>query len=262
MDKEDIEDKALANLSCKVNNIEIKPKSLNEIVKYGQKNFYNCLNILLLDKNDILQNFDLQRCNEVERNLFMNMTSFDLLVLQCAQSKKFFNLFQNALLYFLGEKEDKIGFLFSGRIQDIKKAVFYINNLKDNKLINENNFEDIKNVLMIQNVIETQKKKENINPFDNAANELLERVKKAKKKVQESKNKNELQLRDLISIVASNNDIGLNIVNIYNINMYMLQNQLKRIAINENYSIQKYLLGNSFGGGSIDFKNNTYLKKL
>ncbi|MFC0903868.1 hypothetical protein ACFHWD_04080 [Clostridium sp. MT-14] len=261
MDKEDIEDKALANLSCKVNNIEIKPKSLNEIVKYGQKNFYNCLNILLLDKNDILQNFDLQRCNEVERNLFMNMTSFDLLVLQCAQSKKFFNLFQNALLYFLGEKEDKIGFLFSGRIQDIKKAVFYINDLKDNKLINESNFEDIRTILKIQNVI-VEKKKEKLNPFNSVANELIKLRDKMRKTVQKSKENSGLQLRDIISIVASNNDIGLNIVSVYDINMYILQDQLQRIAVNENYSMQKYLLGNSFGGGSIDFKNNTYLKKL
>lgn len=263
LDIRDIKNKTLANLGYKVNNIEIKPKSLYEIIQYGEKQYYMNLNILLLNKNSILKDFNINKCNKVEKEFIINMSDFDFLALQYIQSeqhnKKFSNMVKKAISYIFNIEVDKIGFLFSGRIQNINRASFRIDDSKDNKLINNNNFKNIQEVLRIQNVMP---KEEEANPFDNNANELVRLREKMRNKVRKSKAKTGLQLQDIISIVASNNDIGLNIINIYNINMFMLQNQLQRIAINENYSMQKYLLGNSFGGGSIDFKTNTYLKKL
>lgn len=260
INKIDIQDKTLANLPYQIDNIKIQPKSLRSIIKLGEKQFYNYLNLLLINKDDVLENISIDKNNK-DYEIIKQMSNFDILILQSAQSKKFFQVLQRSFIYFLGEKEDKIGFLFNGKIKDIKKATFYIGDAKDKKLINNNNFEAIKSTLLIQNAIDKLQKKEKLKPIDSKAQKLIDLRNKMRQKVQKIKEKEGLQLRDLISIVASKN-VGLNIIDIYDINMYMLQNQLQRIAVNENYEIQKFLLGNSFGGSSIDFKNNTYLKKI
>jgi hypothetical protein len=250
----DIQGKTLANLPYEIDNIFIFPLSLKEIMQVSEKKYYYYLKILTITAKDLLNISD--ELDEKEIETIQKLNNFDTLMINFCTNTIFQKNILEAFSLFLCKDKEKAHFISDG-----KEMYFYIGEKKNNKIINRKNFDDIVKVIKIQNSIEYDEKK--YNPTNKNVGKFIKRLNKLKKKTEEikAKNGNSFELLDLVSILASKGN-GLNIINIWDLNMYMFKDQLTRLQLNENYSIQKYLLGNSFAGASIDLKNNTYFCKI
>jgi len=258
MDKniiKDIRDKTFLELPFIVDNIVIYPKTLKEIFEVSENKYQLYLNILTADINKLL-NIDISKFSKDELENLKKLNTFDALIINYCQDKNFAKIMEEALSFFLCSKDEELHFLSDGG-----QIIFYINEIKDNKIINRNNFNKIIITIKTQNGIEDEGEEKIFNPVNARVAQFIERAKQAKAKVEAIKNKNAMKLIDLISILASKGH-GINIFNVKNLNMVNFKDQLGRLQLNEGYSIQKYLLGNSFAGESIDLKKNTYFQKL
>lgn len=249
----DIQGKTLANLPYKIDSIPIFPLSLKEIMQVGEKKYYYYLKILTITAKDLLNISDELDKKEIEA--IQKLNNFDTLMINFCTNSVFQENILKAFSLFLCKDEE------AHFISDGKEMYFYIGEKENNKIINRKNFDDIVKVIKIQNSVEYDEEKHN--PANKNVEKFIKRLNKSKKKTEEikAKNGNNFELLDLVSILASKGN-GLNIINIWDLNMYMFKDQLTRLQLNENYSIQKYLLGNSFAGASIDLKNNTYFCKI
>lgn len=254
MEQEDIKGKALANLPCNINNISIYPLTLRQIMDVSEKKYYYYLKILTITAKDLLNASDELDDKDIE--VIKKMNNFDTLMINFSTNTTFQENILQAFSLFLCKNHEKVNFISDGR-----GMYFYIEDEKKNKIINRQNFDDIIQVIKIQNSVEYDEEK--YNPTNKNVANFIKKMNKLKRKTENIKIKNgdSLELLDLISILASKGN-GLNIINIWDLNMYMFKDQLVRLQLNENYSIQKYLLGNSFAGASIDLKNNTYFCKI
>jgi len=258
MDKniiKDIRDKTFIELPFIVDNIVVYPKTLKEIFEVSENKYQLYLNILTADINKLL-NIDVSKFSKEELANVKKLNTFDALIINYCQDKNFAKIMEEALSFFLCSKDEKLHFLSDGG-----QIIFYINEIKDNKIINRKNFNKIVTVVKIQNGIEDEREEKIFNPANAKVAQFIEQARREQAKVEAIKNKNAMKLVDLMSILASKGH-GITIFNVKHLNMVNFKDQLGRLQLNEGYSIQKYLLGNSFAGESIDLKKNTYFQKL
>lgn len=198
------------------------PLTLKQISKMGLTNYYKFLNALCfrledLDLDVTKENNDISQYEIIVSNSMRNSSYRDFILMSLA-------LFFNENVYFYCD--------------DIL-AFFYIGSLTEGRIIDKLKYEKIKHILELQNNIKDNEKEENSNPDDDRVKEALEKLKKAKEKVNKAKrNNNEdyLTLSDLVSILSANGN-NLNIINVWDLNMYQFNNQFTRMQMIEEYDI-------------------------
>lgn len=212
----------------------LKPIVVDEIVDIGEHRFYQYLNNLCFDIDDLQVNAEEKQKIDTEK-----ITTFQLIVSGCYHDVKHLQLVLKGLKFFF--KED-VCFL-----KDY--AIFFLGDFTEHRFITNENYEMIKSILKVQNGISKNDILDE-NPKDERARILLEKRKKARKKLAKAKAKDSdgesepLTFADLVSIMCSNAN-GVNHENVWNMNFYLFQDQFQRLKLIEDYdvSIRSILAG-------------------
>lgn len=139
----------------------------------------------------------------------------------------------------------------------IKEKVLFKDNVcivgdeSKNNIIDNSNYENIKQSLKYANCIFEKSKEDEFNPHNKKAIEIQEKINKYKNMMEE---KNKTTLYDLISIHASNSK-NLNIDNIWNLSYFQFNNQFLVTQNIEDYHINIRALLAGAKASDIDLKH-------
>jgi len=230
--KIDDELRLLKGSSFFVDEIEIKPFTIGEIVEIGYEKYLINLNIFILEVNDFIL--------EIPEE-YKEINIFDLLL--NSGQKELLEVFLNGIDFFLKPKQMNVS-----------------NNeiIIDNKKINRNNWDDIRQIIKTQNRVKKNEKEE-YNPANEEARRIIERIKALKK---ENPQKELVTLSSIISGVAykSNN---INILNIWNLTIFQLYDALDRLSLIDNYKFTlSGIYAGTVDGKKINMKDINWVKIL
>jgi hypothetical protein len=235
----------LAGMPIEVPDVcEIQPYTLKEIAQVGYSVYAQKLNTLTMDVKKILG--DRPELRDVE------LSAFDLYT--HVADEDFREAFESALKFFLREdklvctRHDVDG---GNEISIIVLGVDDINEITDEmkpRIIHRKNFHYIVEVLKLQNGLSSIGSSDEYNAQNDKAKRIIEKLKKAKAKIQEIKSNkggggNDLDIVDLISAVASKSN-SVNALTVWDMTLYQLYDHFKRLQLINQYDINIMALMN------------------
>ena len=240
--EDDLELCLLAGHQVDVGIGKLYPLKLRDIVEIGLSKYNEYLGITTLDIDDL----DLEEVNLKESEI----TNFEFILLSCYSQSSFKDKFITALSLFFKELVSV----------DYEGGFFYIGEKEEQRIINNDNFKVIQDVLMKQNYVKKEKKEEDYNPGNERARKFIEKLKKNKRNM--PKIKGDITLHSIISGIAwkSNN---INILNVWNMTIYQLYDAIQRLELIDNYEghLQGIFAG-TIDPKKLDFKNINWTKRL
>lgn len=241
MIKRDENLRLLAGLPIHVNGVgDIYTKTLKEIAEIGESKYNQFLSILTVDIKDL--DVDEESKQKLEED---NINTFIILLSQCKndQSGEFKEMVENALSFFIGQEVVLIlnaGVFYVGD----KERLQTIENLDNECLLTNDNYEEFKRILLSQNCI--KEKKEKYKPANKKAKRIAEKLKQSKEVINEQKSKSgeKLDLYDLVSAFSAYSN-SVNIIDVWDLTFYQFNDQFQRTQLIEDYeiSIQSLLHG-------------------
>lgn len=217
----DTELKLLAGLSIVVDDIEIKPLTLREIIKIGYNNYINNLNIYALKVSDLFQ--------EITDDI-KDIKVFDIIL----NVNDIYQMFQYSSVIFFNYNTLKADLESQNIIFD------------EDKFLHRNNWDKICKIIKLQNCMVEKNEEEEFNFANERARKFMEEIKKIKQNA--PKKKEEVNLSSIISSVAYKSNIGIN--NILDLTIYQLYDAYYRLNIIDNYD--KTMVG--IYAGTVDSK--------
>lgn len=203
---------------------KVYPLTLGEIVDIGEEIYNQYLSTSMFDKDSL----DLGTTTQDELDQINKTSNYEILLSFCFHDESLRNNFMKAYCTFLREE-----------INYHQNGFFYLGDLKDGRIIQPNDFENIKIILQQQNYLQ-EKKKEFISANDKTA-AIKEKMRKAKERIQKLKKDDQIGLSDIVSIVSSySNDI--NILNVWKLTIYQLYMYYMRIILWDEYHCNFSLL--------------------
>lgn len=242
MDKESLQLKCLANLPITIDNISIKPKTLIDIVDLGYSVYNQYLNIFCFNAHEVSKVFNTKDLTHYQ---YICGLIFD---------GRYSSFIFNAVKYFLNID-----------IKVHESGIMYY--VKDNTpiIIEENTFNDIAYAIQLQNaLIKDESNAEVYDPADAKAKAIIEKLKKSREKLNKAKKKNGdeeqgLTLLELISVVSCNCN-NLNIINVWNLNLFQFNDQFNRMVLLDNYRVNiRALLA---GAKQEEMEMENWMKKI
>ena len=221
----------------------LKPIIIDELVDIGEKIYYQYLNNLCFDIDNL--NITREEKQELETQ---NITPYHLIVSRCTHDDEYRNLIIEAFQFFFREEV-----LFADSI-----GIFIIGGISSTRFINIENFENIRQVLRLQNGLSKNDVLDE-NPKDEKTRILLEKRRKAREKLAKAKSKDNgdtepITFADLVSIMCANAN-GVNHENVWYMNIYMFQNQFQRLKLMDDYDISIRSLLAGADPNEIDLKH-------
>lgn len=219
MDKTDLNLRLLAGLPIKVENIQIKPKNIREIVDFGYLRYNQLLSLLVSKVEDMVDTEKLK--------LPEGTTVFDVVL--ASQNEELISGFIDALCFFFDEStfdfDEQLG-LIIGEQKDTTE---------DTKYINHKNFEQVVDIIKHQNCVNTPKDKE-FKPKGKKASKILEKLKKGREAVQKAKSKdgNDIDFQSIVSAVSTKSN-SINKLNVWDLTIYQLYDEFKRLEMITGY---------------------------
>lgn len=213
--------------------------TVNDITDLGEEKYNQYLSAISIDKNIIF-------ADKKDENTD-NITNFELAIVLCYSHKEFADVFLDSFSYFLKE----IVYLDS-------RGLLFIGDIQEQRFIDNNIYEQIIKVIKLQNCILKEDSLSD-DPANDKARELLEKRRKAREKVAKLKNKGEdtgepLTMGDLVSILCANGN-GVNYQNVWDMPIYMFNNQFNRMKMLEDYDINIRSLLAGAKGEDIELKH-------
>ena len=193
---------------------KVYPITLNDIVDITIEKYYQFLSLLCVDKISI------QKLLNIDDEIGV----FEFIYINCIKNDEYKNFILEALEYFLREK---IGLCDYG---------FYVGFIENNKIINEQIFEEIVKIIKLQNCLVSKVEKEKYKPVNERARKILEKLKKDQltrekiKQRQANEDGESLDLFDLVSILSAYGN-NINIFNIWDLTFFQFNNQFNRMKI-------------------------------
>lgn len=231
--------KLLAGLPIEVEGVgSIHPLTLRDIAEIGEKTYSEYISILNINKSNI---------NLPEG--FDDISNFEVILLICMQDKSAFKIFLDALGVFL---KDIIHISDDGLV--------YVGDFKEQKIIHKGNYEEIVNIIKLQNKIEIEK--EELRAGNKIADEFMKKMEDMKNKYKKYADKKEPSLYDLVSSVAWRTNIGRSV---WDLTLYELYDAISRLQVIEHYD--HTMLGIYTGNIDTkkmknDLKNLNWIKKI
>lgn len=216
MDMSDVELKLLLGLPIEIAGVgKLYPLTLREISTIGETEYNKLISISTFKQEDL----------EIDGR---KLTPFESVLVYTIHDENFRKLFVESLSKFFKEQ---VHFHF-------ESGLFYLGSLQDSRLITEEKYNEIVEVVKRQNFIkDSQKEEEEFNPFDEKAAEFAAQIKKFRQKVKERNQEGGLNLRDIISIVASYSQ-SYNLFNIFDLTIFQLYETYIRLMMRDNYESQ------------------------
>lgn len=218
----DLELMLLAGEDMNVGNINIKPLDLRTIIREGYSIYNEYLAVVTSEIKDFIDTKEVKIPEE--------MTVMDLIL--SSGNERLIKKFVNGLAFFLGEEDfvfdDEIGLIFGdidGEFDDLK-------------IVNHENFDELADVIRYQNCAKPPEEKEKYNPKNSKAKAIIERLKKAKEKVKEAKKSKDgdsnIDFYSIVSSVSTKSN-SINKMNVWDLNMYQLYDEYKRLEMISGY---------------------------
>lgn len=256
----------LSGGEIKLDNLSITPYTVGEIKNYGYTKYIKNLQWISLSVDDFINSVD-----DEEKKVFLKeqrdkLKSFDFYI-KLGGIEVFNSLMQALKMIF---RTDDIKVLSEGVIalDFVKLGVFYygedgelsinadrLEELTEDeiKIIHKGNFDDIVNIVKLQNYLEKPKAKdEDLNPADEEVRKLQEHMKKMREKVEQAKmqqkhdngDDREVDIADIISAVSSKSN-SINKLNIWDFTLYQVYDEYARLELIDNYdfSIKAIMAG-------------------
>lgn len=205
---EDIELKLLHGLPLYVDDIEIKPFTLSEITKLGLSNYWQYISLLVAD---------IPKTEEYKE--YEDITMFEV-YLHLPDKTYFIDALKTIL------RAEKV------RTIEGESVVFI-----DNKVIDRDKYENIKQIIIWQNCIDLNKKNE-FNPMNDEARRLIELMEEQERIVRNKKgNKGNISFSTQINALATKSN-DLNIFKVFDLTMYQFSKIFNRTIMIDNYQTQ------------------------
>ncbi len=221
--------KLLANLPIYVENIPIYSPLLRDIAILGKEQYSACLSSCIITKDSLIDKTFCSNCKD----------DFDVLLKLCLEN----NLMPN-LIYSL--------FYFTKLQFNIQKSNNDIVFISESVELNRYNYNSLIKAIKYVNCLDTFEERE-LDEFDRRCLEM-------ERKIQQQQNNDRPELEDLISAVANMDGNGLNIINIWDLNIYQFYEQLQRGQLKEQYYLAiKQLLA---GAKPEEVKIESYFKTI
>lgn len=193
--------------------------TLKQIAEVGTKNFYNFLNLLTLEKEDIDDFFKEQG---IENN---QITPFQFTLINAHQDSQYFNNLQSAFKFFLHETDIHIL---------VENEAIVLGELSENRIIDSEKFDAISEIIRKSNNIEKASAEQRMdNPSNAKAAEIIRKIKEGRK-LKEKNSTDNLSFLDLVASLAAKGN-GLNAINVWDLTYYAFNDQFKRMQAIENY---------------------------
>lgn len=191
--------------------------TLKEIGYIGEENFHMGCHFVIFDKNSLSQE---------DKNNLGDLSNFDIFMSVMNSNEKSIHK-TNAL--------SVLSLLFPNYEIKFEKDKMLLQKENFSSIINEQNYEDFKDIL-VQIFCLERDEKENVNPADALAAKIAEKIKKGKEKVAKSKGESVKKL-NIYSRYISILGVGNNLINYLNYTIYQLRDQFERFQLKENNDI-------------------------
>lgn len=222
---------------------EVHPFTVGDIKNIGGETVFNSyLGVLTVDKDRLFKN------EEDSANKPPDITNFELVYTICGTDENFRNMYLKAMSFIL--KENVV----------ICNIGFYIGEIETDRIISNDNYNDLIHIIKLQNGIEKLDSEALDNPASEKAKELLEKRKLLREKLNKAKNKENggdgepLTLADLVSILCANGN-GINIFNVWDLSFYAFNDQFNRMKMFEDYQVNIQSLLAGANPDDIEFKH-------
>lgn len=224
-----------------VDELFVYPLTLSEIADVGENVYNTYLSTIMTDKK-ILENLTENDISKEELNELYQYSDLEFIMYLFTQNPTLLYSFLNALKFFL--KSEVV----------IKRNVgLVITNNKICCILTNSIFEEIKKVIIRQNFLKNEEST-TFKPANDKARALLERLKKAKEKIQQQNKEEGLSLKEIISIVANySNDV--NIIRVWDLTINQLYESYLRLIVWDEYHNKFTLLPHSSDPQSLDIKH-------
>lgn len=197
---------------------KIHPLTLNKIVEITEEKYNQALSLITFNKSRL----------DINDEQLNQLTDYQILLAYCYHNPEIRDLFFESVEIFLKEP-----------IHLHELGFFYLGELEEQRIIDENIWKQIQEVIKKQNFLSTEEEKV-MKPANEKAAELIEKMKKIKEKLAKQNRKDELRLSDIISIVACYSD-GINLFNVWDLTVYQLYTAYLRLIMWDDYHT-KYIL--------------------
>lgn len=191
--------------------------TLKEIGYIGEENFHMGCHFVIFDKNSLSQE---------DKNNLGDLSNFDIFMSVMNSHEKSIHK-TNAL--------SVLSLLFPNYEIKFEKDKMLLQKENFSSIINEQNYEDFKDIL-VQIFCLERDEKENVNPADALAAKIAEKIKKGKEKVAKSKGESVKKL-NIYSRYISILGVGNNLIDYLNYTIYQLRDQFERFQLKENNDI-------------------------
>lgn len=212
--------KLLAGIPYEIDEgIFVRPLTIKKIAEMGESVYNELLGICCFDVDELLKDIPDEEKQE--------LNTFDVVYINYLQDENFRKLFDMAMKVFLGFE-----------INISEDYCFYLGKQVDNYTllysINKSNYEDIKQVLKMQNGIGKSEKEEMPEAGNDLADDFMKQMEELKKKYKKhADKKNVLELTDLINAIAWKSGIGIK--SVLDMTIYQLHAALKQLNVIDNY---------------------------
>lgn len=192
----------------------VHPVKIRDIADIGEDKFNQYLSIITFQGKDRIEIEDL------------NLSTFEFVTISCIGDIGFRNSYLNALSFFLREE-----------VHLTNDGLFYLGDINEQRIIKEEHYEQIRQIVKEQNYMDKEEKKENqFKPHDERTRQLLEKQKKYEALLQQANAENGLHLHDIVEIVAAYSNVD--ILRIYDLTIYQLYKNYIRLSLKANYTDQ------------------------
>lgn len=195
---------------------KVHPLLLDEISEIEEEKYNQYINILMIDKSTVNR-------DEISDEQYRNLTSYYVLVSYSHHDEMIRIMTEEALSIFLKEQ-----------VTYHSEGYFFIGEKSEQRIIDSNSYEEIKSVVRKQNYLQEKEVEKEFKPANDKAAEIIEKMKKAKEKMQKQNSDEGLNLSDIISIVANHSE-DINILTVWNLTVYQLYECYLRLIMWDEY---------------------------
>lgn len=207
----------------------IYSRTIGDIIDEGFSNFQKYLSILTAEKPT-----DFGKDDKELSKLISGLTDFQYILMMVMTDKESNQVFRDAFRFFTNESDIMFSF---------DPARIIVGPVEENHCIDEGKFYDLQTILRRMYFLEQEGEEIIIYEDDTPMVKKLkmqrrrdrERLRKAKAK-KARQEKNDLKFSDLIGSIPLDN-CNLNMVNIWNVTYYSLQDQLKRMGWRDQFEM-------------------------
>lgn len=205
------------------------PLSLDEISDIGETKYYQYLSIATFDAKEVQ--------NIKDNSEKIELSTFELILTNFLYGENNADFKENFI--------KSLSLFFREEVTFVKEYAIFVLGLESSnpRVINNKNYELVKYVLKKQNCLLPYEENKKYNPASDRAREIMLKIKqtqedleKIKRKEQEQTN-DSLTLFDLVSILCSNGENGINILNVWDLTFFQFENQFKRLQMIEEYDV-------------------------